>query len=131
MHHAKKGLSKTFLVSSFEAFEGIKSQEAWESSPLGFKFLLSKYHILCNLSQSLIICTYSKSVRPYPTTMLQKLSKCEVKAWLCSNMIILPPLNFYMKYSFGEFKQSKNVIFLQFWRLWTLNFGNFGTWKLL
>ena len=28
-------------------------------------------------------------------TMLQKLSKCEVKAWLCLNLIILPPLWFW------------------------------------
>ena len=48
-------------------------------------------------------------------TMLQKLSKCEVKAWLCCNFIILPPpLRFYVKSNFGEFKRSKNV-----------NFGNF------
>ena len=44
-------------------------------------------------------------------TMLQKLSKCEVKAWLCQNLIILLPLQFCVKYSFGEVKQSKNVIF--------------------
>ena len=44
-------------------------------------------------------------------TMLQKLSKCEVKAWLCWNLIILPPLRFYVKSNFGKFKQSKNVIF--------------------
>ena len=123
MHHAKKGLSKTFLVSSFEAFEGIKSQEAWESSPLGFKFLLSKYHILCNLSQSLIICTYSKSVRPYPTTMLQKLSKCEVKV---HNTRIHSHLNL----AWNQFWQNLNMInchFLQFQRLSNLNFGKFGT----
>ena len=44
--------------------------------------------------------------------MLQKLSKCEVKACLCWNLIILPPLRFYGKSSFGKFKRSKNVIFL-------------------
>ena len=47
-------------------------------------------------------------------TMLQKLSKCEVEAWLCWNLIILPPLRFYVKSNFGEFKQSKNVIFGNF-----------------
>ena len=46
-----------------------------------------------------------------PYTMLQKLSKCEVKAWLCWNLIILLPPRFYAKSNFGEFKQSKNVIF--------------------
>ena len=44
-------------------------------------------------------------------TMLQKLSKCEVKAWLCWFLIILSPLRFYVKSNFGEFK---NVIFANF-----------------
>ena len=44
-------------------------------------------------------------------TMLQKLLKCEVKAWLCQNLIIFPALQFYVKYSLGEFHQSKNVTF--------------------
>ena len=44
-------------------------------------------------------------------TMLQKLSKCEVKAWLCWFLIFLPPLRFYVKSNFGKFKQSKNVTF--------------------
>ena len=43
-------------------------------------------------------------------TMLQKLSKCEVKA-----LIILPPFRFYVKSNLGKFKRSKNVIV-----------GNFG-----
>ena len=43
-------------------------------------------------------------------TMLQKLSKCEVKAWLCWNLMILPPLWFYVKSHNGKFKRSKNVI---------------------
>ena len=47
-------------------------------------------------------------------TMLQNLSKCEVKAWLCWNLIILPPLRFYVKSHFGEFKQSENVNFVSF-----------------
>ena len=47
--------------------------------------------------------------RPQPT-MLQKFSKCKFKAWLCWNLIILPPLRFCMKSHFGEFKRSKNVI---------------------
>ena len=45
------------------------------------------------------------------STMLQKLSKCEVKAWLCWNLIFLLPLRFYVKSNFGGFKRSKNVIF--------------------
>ena len=48
-----------------------------------------------------------------PCTMLQKLSKCEVKAWLCWHLIILPPLRSYVK-SNDEFIRSKNVIFRSF-----------------
>ena len=66
----------------------------------------------------------------YVSTMLQKLSKCEVKAWLCWNLIILLPPQFYVKSNFGVFKRSNNVIFGNF-RIRTLNFGKFGTWKLL
>ena len=47
-------------------------------------------------------------------TMLQKLSKCEVRAWLCRNLIILPSLRFHVKSNFGEFKWSKNVNFDNF-----------------
>ena len=53
-------------------------------------------------------------------TMLQKLSKCEVKAWLCWHLIILLSLWFWVKSYFGQFKRSKNVIFGHFR---TLNFG--------
>ena len=45
-------------------------------------------------------------------TMLQKLSKCEVKAWYCCNLIILPPLRFYVKSYFDDFKASK-IAFLE------------------
>ena len=64
-------------------------------------------------------------------SMVQKLSKCEVKAWLWWSLIILPSLRFYVKSNFGEFKQSKNVILgnLRDSELWI--FGKFGTWKLL
>ena len=44
-------------------------------------------------------------------TMLQKLSRWEVMAWLCWNLIILPPVQLYVKSIFGEFRRSKNVIF--------------------
>ena len=43
----------------------------------------------------------------YVCTMLQKLSKCEVKAARCGNFTICLPLRFYVKSNFGEFKQSK------------------------
>ena len=60
------------------------------------------------------------------STVLQELSKCEVKAWLCWNLIIIPLLRFYVKSNFGDFKRSKNVIFgnfrdSEFW-IW-LNLG--------
>ena len=61
-------------------------------------------------------------------TMLQKLSKCELKAWLCWNLIILPLLRFYVKSKFCEFKWSKNVIFGNFG---DSEFWIFGTWTLL
>ena len=63
-------------------------------------------------------------------TMLQKLSKCEVKDWLCWKIILLP-LQFYVKSNFGQFKQSKNVIFGNFRDSVLWIFGKFGTWKLL
>ena len=50
----------------------------------------------------------------YFCTMLQKLSKCEFKAWLCRNLIILPHLRFYVKSTFCEFYRSKNVNFDNF-----------------
>ena len=46
----------------------------------------------------------------YKDTVLQKLSKCEVEAWLCCNLIILLPLRFYVKSHFSEFEWSKNII---------------------
>ena len=55
-----------------------------------------------------------------PEHYAPEISVYEVKAWLCWNLIIVPSLQFYVKYSFGEFKRSKNVIF-----------GNFGDSELL
>ena len=43
---------------------------------------------------------------------------------------ILSPLRFYVKLNFGEFKQSKNVIFGNK-DTELIIFGNFGTWNLL
>ena len=51
------------------------------------------------------------TIRDLVCTMLQKLSKCEVKAWLCCNLIILPLLRFYVKSNFGKFKRSKMAFF--------------------
>ena len=72
-----------------------------------------------------------RAVRKSYCTMLQKLSKCEVKAWLCWYLIILSPLWFDVKSSFGEFKRSKNVIFGNFKNSELWIFGKLGTWKLL
>ena len=47
----------------------------------------------------------------FQDTMLKKLSNCEVKAWLCWNLMILPLLWFCVKSHIGEFKRSKNVIY--------------------
>ena len=54
-------------------------------------------------------------------TMLQKLSK----------FFILSPLRFCVKSNFGEFSQSKNVVFGNFRDSELCIFGKFGTWKLL
>ena len=51
-------------------------------------------------------------------TMLQKLSKCEVKAWTLMNLL---PLRFYVKSNFGEFNWSKKEVI----------FGNFGGYEYL
>ena len=40
-----------------------------------------------------------------------RFSKCEVKALLCWGSISLPPLRYYVKSNFDEFKWLKNVIF--------------------
>ena len=46
--------------------------------------------------------------------MLLKLSKCEVKAWLCWSLIIIQPIRFCVKSHFGKFKRSNNVIYGNF-----------------
>ena len=81
-----------------------------------------KRHLIENEAVFFIFFTYEKNKIPHSisrnfsplSTMLQKLSKCEVKDWLCWSAIILPPLRFYVKSNFGEFKRSKNVIFGNF-----------------
>ena len=64
-------------------------------------------------------------------TMLQKLSKREVKAWLCWNLIILLALQFTWNPVLARIQTVQKRHFWQFYRLWTLNFGKFGTWKML
>ena len=43
-------------------------------------------------------------------TMLQKLSKCEVKAALCGHCTILPSLRFYVKLDFVDSNSQKKSI---------------------
>ena len=66
-------------------------------------------------------------------TMLQKFSKCEVKVWLCWNLIILTPLWFHVKSYFGEFSRAKNVIFgnfrnSKFWVLVNIGLESCSNW---
>ena len=65
------------------------------------------------------------------STMLQKLTKCEVKGWFCWNLIILPTIRIYVKSNFGTSKQSNNVIFGNFRDSELGILGKFGAWKLL
>ena len=90
-----------------------------------FMKLFSRNHLSISLKFSL----HSYSFKFI--TMLQKLSKCEIKAWLCWNLIIL---RFYVKSNFDEFEQSKNVNFdnfrgSEFWFL--VNLSNFQVLNLL
>ena len=79
-------------------------------------------------SKAMLKHVFYQSARNMYITMLQILSKCEVKAWLGCILIILQSLRFYVKSNFGNFKPSKNVIFgnfrgSQFWFL--VNLSNF------
>ena len=49
-------------------------------------------------------------------TLLQKVSKCEVKEARYGSFTIFLPLRFYMKSNFNDLKRSKNVIFGHFQR---------------
>ena len=75
------------------------------SKMLNMKALDSNFFLCCKKG--------AKNSKPsaHMRTMLQKLSKCEVKAWLCRNLLLLPPLRFFAKSNFGGFKQFTNVIF--------------------
>ena len=62
-------------------------------------------------------------------TMLQKLSKCEVKVAQYGHFSNLLPLRCYVKSNFGELTRSKNVIFANFrdselWNLVNLELKN-------
>ena len=64
------------------------------------------------------------------STMLQKLSKCEVKTWLCWNLIILPPLRFYVKSNLVSSNGTK-MSFLPIFEVLNFDFSKLWTWKLL
>ena len=76
---------------------GAQKTRRREETPPPFKVLVLKtsHHALYNSNSK-------------KGTMFQKFSKCEVNAWLSWSLIILPPLWFYVKSNFGEFKRSKN-----------------------
>ena len=65
----------------------------------------------------------NKSFHLHQSTMLQKFSKCQVKAKRSGNLIILLPLKFYVKSNFGGLKRSKMWLFAVFEGL-NFNFGN-------
>ena len=70
----------------------------------------------------------------YWHTMLQKLSKCEVKAAWYGYFSNLLPLRFYVKSNFDVIKHSKNAIFANFRGaelLFLVNLSNFATPNLL
>ena len=82
------------------------------TAPRSPMWLLLGYFTQLNTQQ--LLYYYCKcitdSVANY-ITMLQKLSKCEVKAVWCGNCTICLPFRFCVKSNFGESKESKNVIF--------------------
>ena len=85
-----------------------KAASSVELSPLRTLIIALVIVFKWHCSSTIIQKPIENSLR-LARTMLQKLSKCEVKAWLCWKWIILPPLWFYVKSNFGEFKRSKNV----------------------
>ena len=87
--------------------------EAWSSRKFLFYYcrrqklpIGSEIRLLCQRAQD----DCRVHIHWHQSTMLQKLSRCEVKAWLCWNLIILPSIRFYVKSNFGRFKKPKNVI---------------------
>ena len=60
----------------------------------------------------------------YKLTMLQKLSKCELKEAQCWNFIIILPLRFYVKSDFDEFKRWK-MSFLALLEILNFNLSRF------
>ena len=86
------------------------SKNAFAATLLWLFPLFSKWQHILSFHYYSLKCRNVPIMNNY-STMLQKLLKCEVKAWLCWILIILQPLRFCVKSNFGQFKQSKNVIF--------------------
>ena len=78
---------------------------------LQFWQILYTYNVIFGQNLSNFHVEFHKNCQ---ITMLQKLWKCEVKAWLCWNLIILLSPQFYARSNIGDFKRSKNVIFGNF-----------------
>ena len=80
-------------------------------------FLVYFSHIWTQFMSSIVV--FSKTSNnvwqlgksKFSNNFLGKLSKCEVKAWLCWNLITLLPLPYYVKSNFGGYKQFKYVNF--------------------
>jgi len=95
-----------------------------------WKFLvrqLDRWHWLLNIEKVLgpwkhraaKNCVNNKSF-----TLLQKLSKCEVKAWRCWNLIILLPLRIYVKSNFVNSNRPK-MLFLAILDVLNFDFSKF------
>ena len=81
-------VKKTKLTDSLVAGKKAKIiKKCWVLN-IGWE-TLSFTNFFCQTHMSTFLFTHH--------TMLQKLSKCEVKAWLCRSLIILLPLRFYVK----------------------------------
>ena len=66
------------------------------------------------------ICVHCFKYSPFSNALCSRnFQNVKLRLDFCRNLIILPQIQFYVKYSFGEFKRPKNVIF-----------GNFGDSEL-
>ena len=122
-----------FSLLKVQKFIKIKIQSLWS---LNGKFWDSEWirQLWCHVKTQWQPTKYEQNqpiwrISSPQFTMLQKLSKCEVKAWLCWK-IIFSPLRFYVKSNFGELKQSKLSFFdilvvLNFWIWQVPNLPNF------
>ena len=93
----------------FNPFHDIRMTPAHSTKPKSLDN--NSFLFKLKLIRHTFVTELSKTKEYYVYTMLQKLSKCEVKAWLCRNLLISLPLRFYVETNLGTFKRSKNVIF--------------------